>query len=388
MTVVLRVVLDQLVEATTPELASASRDVASALVRTAPPGCEVEALVPSGGSPSDVDASVRGLARIRTLGPRAAAMRSSWTLGAARGVGGGLVHSPTTVAPLARHDRVNRGDQVVATIWDATPWMGAADASAPGAASAAGGFLRRGSSAAWAKTLLTRLEKHADAVIVPTHAAAAWFEAETKLRGRVRVIGGAAPENFLAPPDSATRRERLGVPEGAVVVAGDADIDEVSEAAGGAPVVVLGRAASTEGGADERDAPRDVDGDPEAFGSEPAPGGATVIRLGPLVERDRAAVIAGAPVLVDATPGASFPWRVVEALALGVPVVAEASDIRHEILQEAGLTAPRDRVADAVRRTVADDTTRSKFAVRSADRGRGFSWRDHAERVWALHAEL
>ncbi|MDF2917440.1 MAG: hypothetical protein K0S70_1657, partial [Microbacterium sp.] len=74
---------------------------------------------------------------------------------------------------------------------------------------------------------------------------------------------------------------------------------------------------------------------------------------GRLDAADRAAVLDAAVLLIALSDGSGFPWRAVEAMVLGVPVVACDSPVHHEVL-----------------------------------RGRAFSWRDHAERVWALHAEL
>ena len=49
MTATLRVMLDQLVAPTEPDLAEATRELARALVIGAPAGCEVEGIAPAGG---------------------------------------------------------------------------------------------------------------------------------------------------------------------------------------------------------------------------------------------------------------------------------------------------------------------------------------------------
>ena len=107
-----------------------------------------------------------------------------------------------------------------------------------------------------------------------------------------------------------------------------------------------------------------------------------------LDDADRAAVLAGSCALVATSTGANYPWRVIEALTMGVPVVAAASDTHRETVLEAGLVVDVDRLPDALAQVLRDEETRDRFAIRAADRGRGFSWWDHGTRVWALHAEL
>ncbi|WP_354002912.1 hypothetical protein [Microbacterium elymi] len=108
--------LDQLVGPTDPDLAMASRELAHALVQAAPAGCDVGAIVPSG--PFDM----AGLAEVRRLGMARRELAAAWQLGVTAGVGGGLIHSPTLLAPLSRHDRVNDHDQTVVTLWDLLAW--------------------------------------------------------------------------------------------------------------------------------------------------------------------------------------------------------------------------------------------------------------------------
>lgn len=390
---VLRVVLDQLIEASDADLSIASRQVAAALVRTAPPRCTVEAIVPRGGD--DFSRAVPGLMGIERVSLPPAAMRSAWQVGVSLRPSG-LVHSPTLVAPLARHDRVNDNDQVVVTMWDASPWIpGADDASADDGASLArrlGGsaltFARRAPTVAWARTVMKRLERFADAVVVPTHAAAEWLEAHTRLSGRVRVIGGAAPDGFAPSTDAVGRRRAFGLTdEGYVLVTGAVTAEQLRAFTDtvDVPVVVWGELLDGEvehHGVQHPGTERD--------GVEPdvVEASRRVVLPLDLDDADRAAVLAGSCALVATSTGANYPWRVIEALTMGVPVVAAASDTHRETVLEAGLVVDVDRLPDALAQVLRDEETRDRFAIRAADRGRGFSWWDHGTRVWALHAEL
>ena len=47
-----------------------------------------------------------------------------------------------------------------------------------------------------------------------------------------------------------------------------------------------------------------------------------------------------------------------------------------------------DRLAMAITRVVEDRELAGRLAVTGQDRARAYSWRDSAERVWLLHADL
>ncbi|MFZ8521023.1 hypothetical protein ACO1NF_13750, partial [Staphylococcus aureus] len=72
--------------------------------------------------------------------------------------GRGLIHSPTSLAPLVRHDRVNETHQIVVTLWDLRAWETPEELSK--------------TELLAARALLSRIGKHADAVVVPSHAMA------------------------------------------------------------------------------------------------------------------------------------------------------------------------------------------------------------------------
>lgn len=110
---------------------------------------------------------------------------------------------------------------------------------------------------------------------------------------------------------------------------------------------------------------------------------------GALTARDRAAVVGSAVAVVASDAWAAFPWRVVEALALGTPVVAVDSPVHREVLLDGGVLAgDADALAEELRRILLDEASARRLRVLAEDRSRSFSWRESAERVWQLHAEL
>ncbi|MFT4221285.1 MAG: glycosyltransferase [Microbacterium sp.] len=381
MTVALRVVLDQLVAPTDDDLAAASMSLARGLVAATPPGCEVAGIVPS--CPPDqleqLGRDVAGLADVhRAVLPRRE-LAAAWQLGAVPGVGGGMIHSPTLFAPLARHDRVHDHDQTVVTLWDLSAWESPDELPRP--------------AVAWQRAMLKRAVRHADAVVVPTHAMAVRLADRAQLGERVRVVAGAPAVGFASPPDAPARREALGLPPDYAVVSASLapsaglslGLSAVAHALRADPdlhVVVLG--------AGEGDEPAVAD----AAAAAGIPERRVHVRDGR--ERgDRAAVTGGARAFVAPARQSAFPWRVLEALELGVPVVAAASDVHAEVVFDGGLVVGRpdaevdaEELGAAVQTATGDTQAAARLRVLATDRARAFSWREAAERVWQLHADL
>ncbi|HEX5857777.1 MAG TPA: glycosyltransferase, partial [Microbacterium sp.] len=310
MTVRLNVVLDQLVSPTQPELAMASRELAVALADAAPAGCEVVGLMPAGAVEPVPGVGVRSLKLPRRE------LAAAWQIGAPTGAAGGMIHSPTLMAPLVKHDRVHDHDQTVVTLWDLRAWESPDELPRP--------------RVLFEKAMLKRAVRHADAVVVPTHAMARRLAELARLGDRVRVIAGAAPSGFRAPNDAVARLRDLELPHRFVVLTGGTGashglIDGLrAVAATGLDAVVL------DVGEGEEPAVADVAsaaGLPER----------RVHARGVLDPYDRAAVLASASVFVAPGVAHSWPWRVVEALALGTPVAAAESGVHHEVIADGGV---------------------------------------------------
>ncbi|PRA82963.1 glycosyltransferase [Microbacterium sp. MYb66] len=353
----LRVVLDQLVHVVDPDQAAASVDLTRGLVATAPSGCTVDAIVPAGAT-----VPVAGVGDVRTLGLGRRELAASWQLGIAPGVGGGLIHSPTLMAPLVRHDRVHDNDQTTVTVWDLRAW------DAPE-------LLPKG-VAAWQRGMLRRAVRHADAVVVPSHAVAERLSELARVGDRVRVIAGAPPRGFTVPIDAAERRAALSLPDEYVVLTGSlATLPDGfrGAVAAGVDAVVL----DAPEGAEPRYA--------EAAAAVGLPERRAHVR-GALPPEDRAAVLAGASAFAATGAVAGWPWRAVEAMLIGLPVVAVDSGSHHDVIADGGMLVPAEAIADAV--VEATQGAGERLRVLASDRSRAFSWASSAERLWGLHADL
>lgn len=340
-----------------PDQAAAAVDLTFGLVATAPSGCSVDAIVPSGA-----DVSIRGVEDVRTLSLARRELAASWQLGFAPGVGGGLIHSPSLLAPLVRHDRVHDNNQTTVTVWDLAAW------DAPDSLSKA--------TVAWQRAMLRRAVKHADAVVVPSHAIAERLAELVKLGDRIRVIAGAAPRGFAVPTDSAQRRDDLSLPDRYVVLTGSAET--LSEGFRGAVAADIDAVVldATEGAEPHLAELASAVGLPERRAH---------IR-GALSADDRAAVLAAAETFVATDSLLAWPWRAVEAMTVGTPVVAVESGVHHDVIADGGRLAPEHALADAIADAVGPAGERLR--VLAADRSRAFSWAGAAERVWGLHADL
>lgn len=357
MSVQLRVVLDQASQIVHADQARAALSLTAGLVATAPRGCVVSALLPRGGQ-----APVPGVRDVRTLPLARAELAAAWQMGIAAGTGGGLIHAPSLMAPLVRHDRAHDNDQVTVTLWDLVAW------ERPEALPKA--------QVAWHRAMLRRAVKHADAVVVPTHGIAERLAETARLGDRIRVIAGAAPDGFAVPEDAARRRAELHLPERYVVVTGEGGSFATgfqAAARAGVDVVVL----------DARE------GSEPALADAASAAGLAERRVhvrGVLDDVDRAAVLGGAAALVATSTASAWPWRTVEAMALSVPIVAVDSAVHGDVIADGGAVVPEADVAEAL----ADALGPRERALRvlASDRSRAFSWASSAERLWALHAEL
>ena len=103
------------------------------------------------------------------------------------------------------------------------------------------------------------------------------------------------------------------------------------------------------------------------------------------VEPDRRQELyAGARLLVQPSFEEGFGIPVLEAMTLGVPVVAANRGALPEVLGDAGPLVDPERpsdLADAIQRLLADETQAAAYAARGLERARAFNWDRTAARV-------
>ncbi|WES66213.1 glycosyltransferase [Microbacter sp. GSS18] len=374
MTAILRVMLDQVTAPTDADLATGARDLARALIATAPEGCAVEGIAPAGGAGDK--AALPGLVDLRRTALARRELAAALQMGVTSGIGGGMIHAPTLLAPLVRHDRVHDHDQTVVTVWDMRPWETPAELPK--------------SVVAWHRAMLKRAARHADAIVVPTHAIGERLSGVARLGSRVRVIAGAPAIDLAVPRDEVGRRRSLGLPEGFVLLSGTpAPSDALS----------VGFRAVAASGVDVPLVVVDVpEGLEPAVAEIAAAAGIPERRLhvrGALETLDRGAVYGAALALLAPSRRAAFPWRVIDALALGVPVIASASAVHRDVVVDGGMlvdaaddAALAEGMGEGLAQALSTTRAAERWAVLAADRGRAFSWHGAAERVWQLHADL
>lgn len=361
----LRVIVDDILLPAGSPRARYAEDLTRALVQTTPRGSAVAGVVAA--SPEDDYARLRDvLPGLRQLHKSALARReltAAWQHGFTVLPGTGMVHAPSLFAPLRRHDRdASPGDQTVVTIHDAIAWTHPE--------------LLPSRTVSWTKAMAKRAQRYADAVVVSSHAVAADLDEHLQLGDRMRVIGAAPATTLVAPDDAAERRAARGLPERYVVAVVEADplngfADLAATTIGGATVVLLA-----------------APGDAAAIDDSDL---VTVIDDSTSVER--AAILAGASAFVHPGITAGPPGALLDALALGLPIIASDVPAIAELTAGSAVLVERTTsyvtdLTDAIRGVLDDPATAECLSIAAHDRAKAFTWHDAAEKIWQLHADL
>ncbi len=364
----LRVILDEVLTPLPGIDARYAEELARALITAAPRGTDVEGVV-SASTEAEYEELAARLPGLGGLYKSALARRElvlAWHRGFTRLPGGGMIHSPSLLAPLARHDRLNNaGDQIVVTIHGTAAWTD--PDRVPGKA------------ASWIQGMGKRAQRYADAIVVPTHAVAAQVAEVLDVGERIRVIEAAPSSALTLPADADAHLSRLGL-HGRFLVT---------------PTLAAGSSATVDALArlDDDIMLAVLDGDPARVVTEVA--AERVVILPALNAAARAAVLDGAAALVQVDGEVGFGLPLLDAFALGTPVVHTDDAAALEIAADAALAiepgdeaSRAERIADAVRRVLDDRDLADRLAVVGQDRARVFSWRSAAEKTWQLHADL
>ena len=337
-----------------------SREIAAALARRAPAGASVSGVV---AWHREVDAAVvsgvRGPRRL-PLGRRG--LVAAWERGLGPSVPGDLVHAPTPLAPPRRRT------PLVVTVHDAVPWTHPETLTPRGVR--------------WHRTAIERAARTADLLVVPTQAVAAELARHVPLRA-VQVIGHGVSRDLAVPSDADERARRLGLPDRFLLTV------STLEPRKGLAVLLRVLAAP-----DAPTVPLLVVGQPGWGGLDLAAeagrlGLADRVRvLGRLPDADLAVLLDRAAALVVPSRSEGFGLPLLEAMAVGTPVVISPAEALVEVSGGAALVAGDDGLAEAIRSVVEDEPLAARMSAQGRVRAAAFTWDGAADALWASYAEI
>jgi len=375
--ITLRVIVDEVTAVPNGGMSRYAEELTRQLIATAPRGSNVAGIVSASPEPDYAHLAERlpGLVELYKSPLARRELAAAWAHGFTRLPGAGMVHATSLLAPMHRHLPVSgRNDQTVVTVHDAIAWTDPE--------------LLSSRQVSWNRTMTKRAERFADAVVTPTHAVAEVLAENFAFGDRLRVIGGAPSSRLHPMPDGGERRERIGLQGDYLLTVAGLDprkgLDVLIEALASVPGVKLAIVGAAQGDAEGiagRARDRGIDAE-------------RVVVLDTLDDDDLAAVLQGATAFLQASRAEGFGLALVEALAFALPVIHSDVPALVEVAADAGIVIPRgepdeaERYAAAIQQVLDDTELRGRLSLGARDRSRAFSWRDSAEKVWQLHADL
>jgi glycosyltransferase involved in cell wall biosynthesis len=343
-----------------------TRDLLGALARTAPDRASVASWV---AWHRDVGpATVDGVTGPHRLALPRRPLTALWERGkgpAPRGAN--LVHAPTLLVPP------RRGRPLVVTVHDVVPWTHPETLTPRGVT-----FHRR---------MADRAAREADVILTPTDAVRGELERILPAARRVETISPGLTRALAVPSDGPARAQRLGLPAGGFLLT-VATLEPrkgldlllaalAREDAPRLPLVVVGQAGW--GGVDPGSlAAR------EGFPAE------RLHLLGRIEDADLATCYQLATAVVVPSRAEGFGLPVLEAMALGAPVIATTVPALIEVAGGAAQLADPDPVAlaAAISTVVDHPALRSRLADRGRVRAADFDWDQAGHRLWSLYTDL
>jgi glycosyltransferase involved in cell wall biosynthesis len=347
-----------------------TRELTTALAASAPPGWTVCGAIARHADPSAAVLPGVDGPRVLPLGPRA--LIAAWERGSMPWPGGDSVHAPTPLAPAGP----KRGRNLVVTVHDTVPWTHPETLTARGVR--------------WHRKVISRAVGAASAIVVPTTAVAAELSRHAPGPVRVHPIGHGVPRTLTEPPaeDATDRiRQRLDLPDKYFLAVGTVEprkgLDVLVDAlarptAPDLPLVVVGQ-------------PGWGDVDLAALAEKHGLPADRLRILGQCSDAALAVVLRGATALVVPSRAEGFGLPLLEAMAVGVPVVHSDAPALVEVAGGTGVLAGRNdpvSLLRALRKVVADPAGNEARVAAAKARAARFTWEHAAREVWQLHLGL
>lgn len=340
------------------------------LIRAAPAGWQVEALV--AGHPQavadDLAARFPGLAGVRRLPYPPRLLPELWRRGIPGTMPRGRVHAASALAPLSARSHT------VVSLHDAVPWTHPETLTPHGAA--------------WHRAMGRRAARYADGIAVLTQAVADQLAEVEDFGDRLHVVPPAVSPTLVLPDDADGRAAALGLPERYVLTVGTLEPRKAlgalieamaSPAAPPLPLVVVGPTGW--GGVSVTDAAARAGLGPDR-----------VLPLGFLSDADLAVAYDRATVFAFPSLAEGFGLPVLEAFSFGTPVVTSDDPALVEVAAGGALVVTREpaasypiRLAESIRSLVEYPGDAARHASAGLSRAADFSWRATADAVWGLH---
>ena len=347
-----------------------TRELVVAMAASAPPTWTVAGVTATHRDLSAAD--VPGVAGPRALPLPRRALTALWERGIHLWPGGDAVHAPTPLAPPAPR----RGRCLVVTVHDTVPFTHPET------------LTRRG--VVWHQEMIKRATSRANAIVVPTVAVAEDLARHAPGPATVAVVPHGVPDVFLEdvqPAQIHATAVGLDLPDSYVLAVGTVEprkgLDVLVEAmaqsyAPDLPLVIVGPRGWGE-----------VDLTALAAKHGLADGRLRV--LGRISDTDLAVVLRQAAVLAVPSRAEGFGLPVLEALAVGTPVVHTDVPALVEVAGDAGVAVPRDdaKALAAALRAVLDDGPGTRRRVAQGRlRAEAFTWQHAAAELWRLHTRF